>query len=64
MGPSKMTLRDFNPERPEPRHGGPRGHALPGGPEFYDYPGEYLDPGAGAAKVKLRAEAVACSTPP
>ena len=33
----------------------------PAGPEFYDYPGEYLEPGAGSRKVGLRAEAVACA---
>jgi type VI secretion system secreted protein VgrG len=61
MGPSKMTLRDFNPAHPsldmEVRSETP----CPAGPEFYDYPGEYLEPGAGSRKVKLRAEAVACA---
>ena len=61
MGPSKMTLRDFNPAHPsldmEVRAATP----CPAGPEFYDYPGEYLEPGAGQRKVGLRAEAVACA---
>jgi type VI secretion system secreted protein VgrG len=61
MGPSKMTLRDFNPAHPsldmEVRATTP----CPAGPEFYDYPGEYLEPGAGQRKVALRAEAVACA---
>jgi type VI secretion system secreted protein VgrG len=62
MGPSKLTLRDFNPDHPsldmEVRATTP----LPGGPEYYDYPGEYLDPGFGARKIKLRAEAVTCNS--
>ena len=61
MGPSKMTLRDFNPAHPsldmEVRATTP----CPAGPEFYEYPGEYLEPGAGQRKVGLRAEAVACA---
>ncbi len=61
MGPSKMTLRDFNPAHPsldmEVRAETP----CPAGPEFYDYPGEYKEPGAGSRKVGLRAEAVACA---
>jgi type VI secretion system secreted protein VgrG len=61
MGPSKMTLRDFNPAHPsldmEVRAATP----CPAGPEFYDYPGEYREPGAGSRKVGLRAEAVACA---
>jgi type VI secretion system secreted protein VgrG len=61
MGPSKMTLRDFNPAHPsldmEVRATTP----CPAGPEFYDYPGEYLEPAAGQRKVALRAEAVACA---
>ena len=61
MGPSTMTLRDFNPAHPsldmEVRANTP----CPAGPEFYDYPGEYREPGAGSRKVGLRAEAVACA---
>jgi type VI secretion system secreted protein VgrG len=61
MGPSKMTLRDFNPAHPsldmEVRATTP----CPAGPEFYDYPGEYREPSAGSRKVGLRAEAVACA---
>ncbi len=60
MGPSKMTLRDFNPEHPSLDMEVHAQTPCAGGPEHYDYPGEYLDPGAGARKVKLRAEAVAC----
>jgi type VI secretion system secreted protein VgrG len=59
MGPSKMTLRDFNPEHPSVNMEVHASTPCAGGPEHYDYPGEYLDPGAGARKVKLRAEAVA-----
>jgi type VI secretion system secreted protein VgrG len=62
MGPSKMTLRDFNPEHPSLDMTVSAGTPCPGGPEYYDYPGEYLEPGAGSRKVKLRAESVACAT--
>ncbi|MFO0758403.1 MAG: type VI secretion system tip protein TssI/VgrG [Byssovorax sp.] len=58
MGPSKMTLRDFNPEHPSVNMEVHADTPCPGGPEHYDYPGEYLDPGLGQKKVALRAEAV------
>ncbi|MEO7331610.1 MAG: type VI secretion system tip protein TssI/VgrG [Minicystis sp.] len=61
MGPSKLTLRDFNPDHPSLDMEVKATTPLPGGPEFYDYPGEYLDPGFGRKKIALRAEAVTCN---
>lgn len=61
VGPSKMTLRDWNPAHPSLNMDVLAPTPLPAGPEYYDYPGEYLEPAEGQKKVGLRAEAVACA---
>ncbi len=57
----KVSLRDFNPEHPSLN----MDVEVPGptapGPEFYDYPGEYLEPSAGSRKARLISEAFACA---
>jgi type VI secretion system secreted protein VgrG len=57
----KVTLRDWNPEHPSLDMDVAAPGPTPAGPEFYDYPGEYLEPGAGARKVKLISESFACA---
>lgn len=57
----KVTLRDFNPEHPSLNMDVEAAGPTPAGPEFYDYPGEYLDPGPGQHKAKLISEAFACA---
>jgi type VI secretion system secreted protein VgrG len=61
VGPSKMTLRDWNRAHPSLNMQVQAPTPLPAGPEYYDYPGEYLEPSQGQRKVDLRAEAVVCS---
>lgn len=61
VGPSKMSLRDWNPAHPSLNMDVQAATPLPAGPEHYDYPGEYLEPAAGQRKVGLRAEAVMCA---
>lgn len=58
--PSKLTLRDFNAEHPSLDMDVFAAGPTPAGPEHYDFPGEYELPGAGAIKVRKRAEALAC----
>lgn len=61
LAPGKVTLRDFNPEKPSLDMQVETKGPWEGGPEWYDYPGEYLEPGDGQRKAKLRAEAMACA---
>lgn len=61
VGPSKLTLRDWNPAHPSLDMDVQATTPLPAGPEYYDYPGEYLEPSEGQRKVDLRAEAVVCA---
>lgn len=58
--PGKVSLRDFNPERPRLKMDVSAKGPTPWGPEWYDYPGEYELPAQGQAKANLRAEALAC----
>jgi type VI secretion system secreted protein VgrG len=58
--PGKVSLRDFNPERPRLNMDVSAKGPTPWGPEWYDYPGEYELPAQGQAKANLRAEALAC----
>ncbi len=55
----KVTLRDFNPETPsldmEVAAPGP----WDGGPEFYDFPGEYAEPDEGKRRARVIAESMA-----
>jgi type VI secretion system secreted protein VgrG len=59
--PSKVTLRDFNPEHPSLDMQVSAPAPTPFGPEFYDYPGEYLTPQEGTRKAQRMSEAIACS---
>jgi type VI secretion system secreted protein VgrG len=52
-----VTLRDWNTEHPNLDMDVSHATALPFGPEWYDYPGEYETPEAGRAKARLHAEA-------
>lgn len=56
----KVSLRDFNPERPRLNMDVSAKGPTEWGPEWYDYPGEYELPPQGQAKAQLRAEALAC----
>ena len=56
----KVSLRDFNPERPRLNMDVSAQGPTAWGPEWYDYPGEYELPAQGQSKVNLRAEALAC----
>ncbi len=53
----KVTLRDWNAEMPSLDMDVMADGPTPSGPEFYDYPGEYLTPGEGTRKAKLTSEA-------
>ncbi|MEZ4296840.1 MAG: type VI secretion system tip protein TssI/VgrG [Polyangiaceae bacterium] len=55
----KVTLRDWNPETPSLDMDVAAPGPTPAGPEFYDYPGEYLTPGEGARKAQLWSESFA-----
>lgn len=57
----KVSLRDFNLERPSLDLGVSAPGPSVGGPEFYDYPGEYADPAEGAQKAQRIAESYACA---
>ncbi|MDI1437280.1 type VI secretion system Vgr family protein [Polyangium sorediatum] len=61
IGASQVTLRDFNPEKPSLNMTVSAAGPTPAGPEFYDYPGEYLKPASGERKCRLIAEAMACA---
>ena len=56
----KVSLRDFNPERPRLDMDVSAKGPTPWGPEWYDYPGEYELPAQGQAKANLRAQALTC----
>ncbi len=56
----KVSLRDFNPERPRLNMDVQAKGPTEWGPEWYDYPGEYEVPAQGQIKANLRAEALAC----
>jgi type VI secretion system secreted protein VgrG len=58
---SKVALRDFNPERPSLTMDVQATGPSSAGPEYYDYPGEYLEPGEGLRRAQLMAEAYACA---
>lgn len=57
----RVSLRDFNHEAPSLDMDVSVPGPTPWGPEWYDYPGEYEQPSEGAAKARLRAEALACA---
>ncbi len=52
-----VTLRDWNTEHPSLDMDVSAKCAFAEGPEWYDYPGEYEEPGEGGRKAKLHAEA-------
>jgi type VI secretion system secreted protein VgrG len=56
----KVSLRDWNPEAPSLPMDVSAPGPTPAGPEFYDYPGEYGDPGVGQQIANLTAEAFRC----
>lgn len=63
LGAGKVTVRDFDFERPGLDVAGvaevPLG--LPGGPEWYQYPSSRTTPGGAARKAQVLAEAFACA---
>jgi type VI secretion system secreted protein VgrG len=61
MTAGKVSLRDFNPAHPSLNMDVEADGPTENGAEFYDYPGEYLEPGEGKTKAKKRAEALACA---
>lgn len=61
MTAGKISLRDFNPAHPSLNMDVEADGPTENGAEFYDYPGEYLEPGEGQIKAKKRAEALACA---
>lgn len=56
---AKVSLRDFNAEKPSLDMDVSAETGSPSGVEWYDFPGEYQDPAYGAKKAKLHAEAFA-----
>ncbi len=58
LTPGRVTLRDFNPEHPSLDMDVQAKGPWEGGPEYYDYPGEYEQTGEGSRKARLRAEAL------
>ncbi len=58
----KITLRDFNAEHPRLDMDVTATGPTPGGPEWYDYPGEYAIPSEGSVKVNKMAESLACAS--
>ena len=54
---AKVSLRDFNAEKPSLDMDVSAETGSPSGVEWYDFPGEYQDPAYGARKAKLHAEA-------
>lgn len=60
MTAGKVSLRDFNHEHPSMNMDVSADGPTEGGAEWYDYPGEYAEPGEGQIKAKKRAEALAC----
>ncbi|MFO0616689.1 MAG: type VI secretion system tip protein TssI/VgrG [Polyangiaceae bacterium] len=61
MTAGKVTLRDFNPVHPRLNMDVSAKGPTQGGAEYYDYPGEYEEPGEGQRKANLRAEALRCA---
>ena len=62
LRPQKVSLRDFNHETPSLNMDVSAAVPSPSGTEWYDYPGEYEDPGYGQRKANLHAEAYACQS--
>ncbi len=60
MTPGSVFLRDFNPVHPRMDMDVSSVGPQQGGPEWYDYPGEYEEPAEGQAKANLRTEALRC----
>jgi type VI secretion system secreted protein VgrG len=58
--PGKISLRDFNAEHPSLNMDVAAEGPYQTGPEYYDYPGEYLLPDEGRVKARWRAEALSC----
>ena len=58
----KVSLKDLDLEHPSLDLGVSCAGPTEGGPEHYDYPGEYAAPAVGARKAKLVAEAFACAS--
>jgi type VI secretion system secreted protein VgrG len=57
----KVALKDFNLEHPSLDLSVSSVGPTAGGPEHYDYPGEYADLGEGRRRAKLVAESFACA---
>jgi type VI secretion system secreted protein VgrG len=57
----KVSLKDFDLDKPSLDLSVSAQGPSEGGPEAYDYPGEYSDPAVGQAKAQVRAEAHACA---
>lgn len=62
LAPSQVTLRDFNPEKPSLDMDVVAKIPSNSGADWYDYPGEYEEPGEGSRKAELRAEAFTCAS--
>ena len=62
LGPSGVTLRDFNPEKPRLDMDVTAASASPGGAELYDFPGNYAAPAEGARRARLVAEALSVAS--
>ncbi|MBW2459735.1 MAG: type VI secretion system tip protein VgrG, partial [Deltaproteobacteria bacterium] len=66
MGPTaaasvgQVTLRDWNSDTPSLNMDVQASGPTPAGPEFYDFPGEYLEPGEGQRLASLMADAYEC----
>jgi len=56
----KVSLRDLNLDKPSLDLSVSAEGPTPGGPELYDYPGEYAEPAEGARKARIFAQAYAC----
>ncbi|MCC6522270.1 MAG: type VI secretion system tip protein VgrG, partial [Polyangiaceae bacterium] len=62
LAAGKVTLRDFNPAHPSldmDVSAPAASHA--GGPELYDFPGEYEQPAEGSRRAELWGEAIRCA---
>ena len=62
MAPSRVSLRDFNPEAPALAMDVSAEGPCPAGVEHYDFPGRYSTPDRGADKARLVAESFACES--
>ena len=56
---AKVTLRDWNTEHPSLDMDVSAPTEVKHGPEWYDFPGEYLEPEEGGRRAKLHADAIA-----